>query len=78
MFLIVHAVIFAQLRARARWRDVDTPAGKIKAMLPPGMPESFQPRMDPIPDIGQHTEAILSELGYDKTAIAKLRASGVI
>jgi itaconate CoA-transferase len=68
----------AQLRARGRWRDVDTPAGKIKAMLPPGMPESFQPRMDPIPDIGQHTDAILDELGYDKTAIAKLRASGVI
>ena len=68
----------AQLRARGRWKDVDTPAGKIKAMLPPGVPESFQPRMDPIPDIGQHTEAILSELGYDKTAIAGLRAGGVI
>jgi len=68
----------AQLRARDRWRDVGSPAGKIKAMLPPGMPESFQPRMDPIPDIGQHTEAILGELGYDKTSIAKLRASGVI
>ncbi|MFL6581142.1 MAG: CaiB/BaiF CoA transferase family protein [Burkholderiales bacterium] len=68
----------AQLRARSRWRDVDTPAGKIRAMLPPGMPESFEPRMDPIPDIGQHTEFILAELGYDKTAIAHLRASGVI
>ncbi|HXF15905.1 MAG TPA: CaiB/BaiF CoA-transferase family protein [Burkholderiales bacterium] len=68
----------AQLRARGRWKDVDTPAGKIKAMLPPGVPESFQPRMDPIPDIGQHTEAILSELGYDKTTIAGLRAGGVI
>ena len=68
----------AQLRARGRWTDVDTPAGKIKAMLPPGMPESFEPRMDPIPAIGQHTDAILAELGYDKTAIAGLRASGVI
>jgi itaconate CoA-transferase len=68
----------AQLRARDRWRNVDSPAGKIKAMLPPGMPESFQPRMDPIPGIGQHTEAILGELGYDKKTIAGLRASGVI
>jgi itaconate CoA-transferase len=68
----------AQLRARDRWRDVDTPAGKIRAMLPPGVPESFQPRMDPIPGIGQHTDAILAELGYDKTAIAGLRAGGVI
>jgi itaconate CoA-transferase len=68
----------AQLRARGRWTDVDTPAGKIKAMLPPGMPENFEPRMDPIPAIGQHTDAILAELGYDKTAIAGLRAGGVI
>jgi crotonobetainyl-CoA:carnitine CoA-transferase CaiB-like acyl-CoA transferase len=47
-------------------------------MLPPGIPESFEPRMDPIPAIGQHTDAILSELGYDRAAIAKLRSNGVI
>jgi len=68
----------AQLRARSRWVDIDTPVGKIKAMLPPGMPESFEPRMDPVPAIGQHTEAILGELGYDPAAIAKLRAQSVI
>ncbi|MEO8006021.1 MAG: CaiB/BaiF CoA-transferase family protein [Betaproteobacteria bacterium] len=68
----------AQLRARDRWKEVDSPAGKIKAMLPPGVPESFDPRMDPIPAIGQHTDAILGELGYDKAAIADLRAGGVI
>lgn len=68
----------AQLRARHRWADVDTPAGKVKAMLPPGVPESFEPRMDPVPAIGQHTDAILGELGYDRAAIATLRSSGVI
>jgi itaconate CoA-transferase len=68
----------AQLRARDRWMDVDTPVGKIRAMLPPGVPDSFEPRMDPIPAIGQHTDAILGELGYDKAAIAGLRAGGVI
>jgi itaconate CoA-transferase len=68
----------AQLRARGRWMDVDTPVGKVRAMLPPGVPDSFEPRMDPIPAIGQHTDAILGELGYDKTAIAGLRAGGVI
>ena len=68
----------AQLRARKRWVEVNTPVGKIKAMLPPGMPETFEPRMDAIPAIGQHTDAILGELGYDRAAIGKLRAGGVI
>jgi crotonobetainyl-CoA:carnitine CoA-transferase CaiB-like acyl-CoA transferase len=68
----------AQLAARGRWRDVDTPAGPVKAMLPPGMPESFLPRMDPIPAVGQHTDAILAELGYDADAITRLRAEKAI
>jgi itaconate CoA-transferase len=68
----------AQLRARERWCDVDSPAGPIKALLPPGVPRDFSPRMDPIPDIGQHTDAILGELGYDTAAIAGLRQGGVI
>jgi len=68
----------AQLRARERWVEVDTPVGKVKAMLPPGVPESFEPRMDPVPAIGQHTDAILGTLGYDAAAIAKLRGEGVI
>ncbi len=68
----------AQLRARNRWAEVDSPAGRIKALLPPGVPETFNPRMDAIPDVGQHTEAILAELGYDKAAIDGLRSAGAI
>ncbi len=68
----------AQLRARNRWVDIDTPAGAVKALLPPGVPASFDPRMDAVPAIGQHTDAILGELGYDSAAIARLRTEGVI
>ena len=68
----------AQLRARRRWVEVGTPKGPIKALLPPGVPESFDPRMDPIPAIGEHTDAILGELGYDAAAIAHLRTDGVV
>jgi itaconate CoA-transferase len=68
----------AQLRARNRWVEVESPAGTVKALLPPGVPDSFDPRMDPIPAVGEHTEAILAELGYDQAAIEKLRADGVI
>lgn len=63
----------AQLRARARWVDVDSPAGKLPAPLPPGVPAEWQPRMEAVPALGQHTAAILAELGYDAAAVAALR-----
>lgn len=53
----------AQLRARQRWRSVGSPAGDIPALLPPGRNSSFDYRMDPVPAVGEHTEAILRELG---------------
>ena len=67
-----------QLAARHRIVDVDSPAGPIKALLPPGTPDSFEPRMDAIPSIGQHTDAILAEIGYDASAIASLREQHAI
>ncbi len=67
-----------QLKARERWVDVDTPAGKIPALLPPGVPDTYEPRMDPVPALGQHTGAILAELGYDAAAIAALREEKAI
>ncbi len=67
-----------QLRARNRWRDVQSPVGPIKAMLPPGVPESFDPRIDPIPAVGEHTDSILAEIGYGAESIRDLRTRGVI
>ena len=68
----------AQLAARDRWAEVETPNGKILAMRPPGMPADFNARMDPIPAVGEHTEAILAEIGYSKPDIARLRAAQAI
>jgi len=67
-----------QLKARRRWVEIETSAGKIPALLPPGAPEAFTPRMDPIPALGEHTDAILAELGYDHDTIARLRAQRAI
>ncbi|MBX3591100.1 MAG: CoA transferase [Burkholderiaceae bacterium] len=64
-----------QLKARGRWTEVDTPAGAVPALLPPGMTEA---RMAPIPALGEHSEAVLAELGYDAAQIAQLRHDGVI
>ncbi|MGH8795456.1 MAG: CoA transferase, partial [Caldimonas sp.] len=71
-----------QLAARARWREVGSPAGPIAALLPPGLaadlPADDGPRMDAIPELGAHTDAILAELGLDAAAIAALRAAKAI
>ena len=66
-----------QLKARERWRSVDSPVGPLPALLPPGT-WNEGPRMDPIPKLGQHTDAILGELGLDAAAIAALRAEGAV
>ena len=67
-----------QLKARHRWVPVDTPAGAVPALLPPGMPAGFDARMDAVPALGEHAEAILAELGFTASEIARLRADAVI
>ena len=67
-----------QLQARNRWAQVDTPAGSIPALLPPGSNNSYEYRMDAIPAVGQHTESILQEIGLNDSNIAEMRASGAI
>ncbi len=68
----------AQLRARQRWTEVGSPVGPLPALLPPGVPSAWTARMDPIPALGQHTEAILAELGFDGTAVAALKSGRAI
>ncbi|MFC4274540.1 CaiB/BaiF CoA transferase family protein [Achromobacter aloeverae] len=67
-----------QLRARGRWREVDSPKGSLPALLPPGSNNAFEPRMDAVPDVGQHTDAVLASLGYDAAEVGQLRAGGAV
>ena len=62
-----------QLKARQRWVSVDSPKGEIPALLPPGLNNTYQYRMDKIPSVGEHTVAILKELGYQDSEITNLR-----
>lgn len=68
----------AQLRARQRWAEVASPVGSLPALLPPGASTGWQARMDAIPALGQHTDAILSNLGYSADAIAALKKEKAI
>jgi itaconate CoA-transferase len=64
-----------QLRARSRWVEVETPAGSIPALLPPGLTEA---NMSAVPALGEHTDAILAELGYGPEDVDRLRAAGAV
>jgi itaconate CoA-transferase len=68
----------AQLRARDRWTEVASPVGPLPALLPPAVPNTWTARMDPIPSLGEHTAAILAELGYDAAAITALQTEKAI
>jgi crotonobetainyl-CoA:carnitine CoA-transferase CaiB-like acyl-CoA transferase len=67
-----------QLRARNRWREVETPAGPVPALLPPGSWEDGAPRMDAVPALGAHTDSILAGLGYSAERIGELRAAETV
>ncbi|MGQ7932508.1 CaiB/BaiF CoA transferase family protein [Paraburkholderia sp. D1E] len=67
-----------QLKERNRWVNIDSPAGSIPALLPPGVSTASDVRLDPVPALGQHTEALLNELGFSTNAIRELREAAVI
>jgi crotonobetainyl-CoA:carnitine CoA-transferase CaiB-like acyl-CoA transferase len=71
-------VVHPQLEARDRWRSVASPKGDIPALLPPPVIAGYEAPMGAVPGLGQHTDAVLSELGLTATELASLRAEGVI
>ncbi|MGI8909094.1 MAG: CaiB/BaiF CoA transferase family protein [Rubrobacteraceae bacterium] len=67
-----------QLKARDRWREVDSPAGPIRTLIPPVTMQGVESVMEPIPEVGEHTGAILEELGLDPERIRSLRDAGAV
>ncbi|HVG71528.1 MAG TPA: CaiB/BaiF CoA-transferase family protein [Vicinamibacterales bacterium] len=67
-----------QLAVRDRWRDVASPVGPLHALVPPINLEGTEPVMGPIPALGEHTDAILREIGYDAATITDWRQRGVV
>ena len=67
-----------QLKARSRWVDVRTPNGLVPALLPPGAADDSDARMDAVPALGQHTVALLSELGFSHSEVERMKTDATI
>lgn len=67
-----------QLKARDRWREMDSPVGLLATLLPPVTMPGFEARIDAVPELGEHMERILSEFGYTSGDIVALRKAGVV
>jgi crotonobetainyl-CoA:carnitine CoA-transferase CaiB-like acyl-CoA transferase len=61
-----------QLTARGRWRDTASEAGTLRTLLPPVNIEGIEPAIGTVPSLGQHTRAILAELGFTERIIERL------
>ena len=63
-------VVHPQLTARDRWRTVGTSKGDIQALRPPPVISGFEQPMGAVPGLGEHTDAVLGELGLTADEIA--------
>ncbi|MET9889789.1 CaiB/BaiF CoA-transferase family protein [Streptomyces sp. NPDC006465] len=68
-----------QLAARNRWREVGSPVGPLRALLPPiTLPGGEEARMGAVPRLGEHTGMVLRALGMADADVAELRRDGVV
>jgi crotonobetainyl-CoA:carnitine CoA-transferase CaiB-like acyl-CoA transferase len=67
-----------QLAARDRWDEIESPAGRLRALKPPFMLDDVECPMGAVPALGAHTDAVLRELGFDAATIASWRAAGIV
>jgi itaconate CoA-transferase len=66
-----------QLTARDRWRETSTPVGVVRALRSAVEPVGEAP-IGPVPALGEQTDAVLGQLGYDAREVAAPRAAGVV
>lgn len=74
---VVEVLDHPQLAARQRWTTVDSPVGELDAILPPINIAGFTYRMDPIPGVGEHTRALLREVGYSEAEIEDMSGAAL-
>ena len=78
MNTVQELIAHPQLASRDRWREVASPAGPVRMLKPPFNFDGIEPLMGPIPSVGEHTDAILGELGIASETVADWRARGIV
>jgi itaconate CoA-transferase len=67
-----------QLTARSRWTEIGSEVGPLRALPPPVAIDGVEPVMGDVPALGQHTSAILHELGFTDDVVANWKREKVI
>ncbi len=67
-----------QFAARDKWRTIQTENGPVRALLPPFQFTDQEAVVGDVPSVGQHTDALLAEIGFTPARIAAMRAAGAI
>jgi crotonobetainyl-CoA:carnitine CoA-transferase CaiB-like acyl-CoA transferase len=78
MNTVQELIAHPQLASRGRWCEVDSPAGPVRMLKPPFNFDGMEAPMRPIPSIGEHTDAILSQLGIAPETVADWHARGIV
>jgi len=75
---IAQVLAHPQVVARKLIREAESPVGRVPVIANALKMSASEPRYDRIPDLGEDSAAILSELGYSAEDAAKLRTEKVI
>ena len=70
--------LLAHPQLEHRWTEMESPAGPIRTLPVPASTGGAEPALGPIPAVGEHTDAILAELGLTDAEVAALRSSGTV
>jgi len=70
--------LLAHPQLEQRWAEVGSPAGPIRTLPSPVSTGGATPAPGPIPAVGEHTDAILAELGLTDAEVTALRAAGTV
>lgn len=67
-----------QFTARNRWVETGSPAGPVKTLKQVIVERGKELTYGPIPGLGDHTDRVLTEVGFTDSEIAEMRESGAI